>query len=361
MWRLGGKTSDFEMGEGVKFSCQHNIRVRGGNETHTLISILDNASGEDGQEPSYDYSRGLLISLNEEDMTASLVAHYDHPRGEYAPKRGNMQIMENGNVFMGWSERALHSEHSPDGTLLMEAIMVPDWIGSYRNFKFPYVGRPNTTPDAISVAYMQDEERKDNPITKVFVSWNGDTEVRKWRLYGSSNSRDDLAVVESKDRTGFETAFDHDTYYKWVSLEGLDKNGKVITTTGTIKTEQHPSAPYEVEREESGEATFIVCKKSTKSIVENPVFIFLLSFSCAAAAFLLTWFGIRPLRAVMRNRKTPWMARALRPRSATHSRESTQYRPVDADDFDLDDDGDSDQKLPLTNSDSSAHLPRSPR
>jgi hypothetical protein len=274
-----------------------------------------------------------------------------------------MQVMENGNVFMGWSERALHSEHSPDGTLLMEAIFVPEWMGTYRSYKFPYVGRPKTKPDVKSVAYMQDENREYNPLTKVYVSWNGDTEVRSWKMRGSDsdNDKDSLPEVGSADRKGFETSFEYQGYYKWISLEGLDKDGNVLTDTGAIKTEQHPSAPHNEEHEDSGEATYVVCNESSSGIhISDPVFIFLLSFTCAAGAFLLTWFGILPL---MRSKKAPWMAKSLRSRRGTEAG-GQQYKMVNADDFDVgDDDEDSDHKLPLTENDandSSAYLPRSP-
>lgn len=360
MWRLGGKQSDF-VTDDVKFSRQHNIRSRGQNETHTLISILDNAKGEDSQEPSHDFSRGLLIALRTDitPMTASLVASYDQPRGGYAQRRGNMQVLDNGNVFMAWSERALQSEHSPDGQLLMESIFAVDWFGSYRNYKFPYVGRPTTKPDAKSLAYMQDENRENNPVTKVWVSWNGDTEVKTWKLYASKGSADKMDEVDSAERKGFETSFEHNTYYRYVSLKGLDKDGNVLSETAAIRTEQHPSSPPGKVEEENGEATYVVCAKTKKTVtVADPVFIFLLSFTCATGVFLLTWFGILPL---VRSRRIPFI-RSPRVRGFTLRSEEQQYNKVAAGDFDLDDDDDdSDQKLPLSEGDSISHLPLSSR
>jgi hypothetical protein len=71
----------------------------------------------------------------------------------------------------------------------------------------------------------------------------------------------------------------------------------------------------------------------------------------------LTWFGILPL---MRSKRLPF-SRSSRARGFTLRREEAQYNKVSADEFDLDDDDDdSDQKLPLTENDSSADLPRSP-
>ena len=51
VWRLGGKQSDFELGPGVKFSRQHDIRFRGMNKTHTMVSMLDNARARTGKPP----------------------------------------------------------------------------------------------------------------------------------------------------------------------------------------------------------------------------------------------------------------------------------------------------------------------
>lgn len=54
MWRLQGfrpERSDFEMGD-VNFSRQHHARLRENNDTHVVISMLDNALGADPQPPS---------------------------------------------------------------------------------------------------------------------------------------------------------------------------------------------------------------------------------------------------------------------------------------------------------------------
>jgi len=244
---LGGKQSDFYTDD-VDFSRQHDAGVVSQNQTHTVIKFLDNALGEGHgalHDATHDFSRGLIVALRTDitPMVASLVAHYNHPKKNYAKSRGSMQILPNGNIFMGWSQRARQSEHSADGTVLMEASFYTDKIGSYRNYKFPFVGRPLTTPDVASMAYLQDEDRRDDPRTKVYVSWNGDTEVRTWQLYGSMDNPNELLPIESAKRDGFETSFQHSAYLKYVQLEGLDESGTILTKTGMIKTEVHPSPP----------------------------------------------------------------------------------------------------------------------
>jgi hypothetical protein len=179
IWRLGGVKSDFEHKDDFVFSRQHDIRYRGGNETHTIVSMLDNAKGLDGDDPTHEFSRGLLISLDESSspMQAEIIAHYDHPKAEdmLAFRRGNYQPLPNGNVFMCWSERALQSEHSEDGTMLMQAKLVPKWLGTYRTYKFEFVGQPDDPPDVVGKTV--DLQTGGGTKTNVFVSWNGATEV----------------------------------------------------------------------------------------------------------------------------------------------------------------------------------------
>lgn len=101
LWRLGGAKSDFHS-EDVVFSRQHDARYRGQNSTHMWISIMDNSKGEDPQPATNDSSRGLLIAVDENNMVATLEAHYDHPVPDsLVPRRGNYQALPNGNVLMG--------------------------------------------------------------------------------------------------------------------------------------------------------------------------------------------------------------------------------------------------------------------
>lgn len=224
----------------ITYSRQHDIRIRNENETHILISILDNAVGEDSAPSTHEFSRGLLIAVDTVAMTASLVAQYDHPDRILAPRRGNMQILDNGNVFMGWSERARQSEYAEDGTMLMKARLATDWMGSYRNYKFEYVGRPLPKPDVHAAVYFG---RRNQTRTRVYVSWNGDTEVRTWNLYEISASGDSAELIISARRTGFETYIEWPGYLSFVRLEGTDEAGKTCGVSDVIKTAEHPTDP----------------------------------------------------------------------------------------------------------------------
>ena len=182
VWRLGGVKSDFQHIANFNFSRQHDIRYREGNATHTIVSILDNAKGMDSfHGTTHPFSRGLLIALDEAStpMTARVIASYDHPDRGHAFRRGNYQSLPNGNVFMSWAEQGLQSEHSADGKMLMQARLKPDWLGTYRAYKFDgFVGTPDDPPDVVARAVEEDKKEDGMGMrTEVFVSWNGATEA----------------------------------------------------------------------------------------------------------------------------------------------------------------------------------------
>ncbi len=80
IWRLGGKRSDFEMGSGTRTGLQHDAR----RQPDGTITLFDN--GEVEEEPS----RAIVVELDEDEMTASLVREYTHPDSirSYAVERG---------------------------------------------------------------------------------------------------------------------------------------------------------------------------------------------------------------------------------------------------------------------------------
>jgi hypothetical protein len=233
LWRLGGTLSDFDMG-GVQFSGQHSARYVGENHTHSIISILDNAI-KDELQPTHDRSRGLLLALHTaaSPMTVTVLAEYEHPYGSgaYAHARGNYQGLANGNVFMGWSKQATHSEHSPDGTLVMDAHLVPEWLGSYRNYKFDFVGEPREEIAVVAEA--------DASTTTIHVSWNGATEVDAWRCYERRrrpHGDGEKTLLASAVKHGFETKIVVPQRVTSVSVEAVGRDGKVLGTSAVVYT-----------------------------------------------------------------------------------------------------------------------------
>ena len=126
VWRLGGVKSDFQFVGESGFSRQHHGHVMWNNETHTVITVFDNAVGDEkGEEPTHDKSRGLVLLLDEQRKQASTIMQYDHPRNVTNNSRGNFQTLPNWNAFLCWAYSGRISEYTVNGTLLMEA-----WLGT---------------------------------------------------------------------------------------------------------------------------------------------------------------------------------------------------------------------------------------
>src|SRR5215213_1606413 len=189
MWRLGGKKSDFDMGPGTRSAFQHDAR----RHQDGTISIFDN-----GTHPQVHVeSRGILVGLDKQKMGAKLVREYTSPKKRLSTSQGNMQLLPNSNVLIGWGSGPYISEFYYDGELLLNVRFPPN-DESYRAFRFAWSGYPDDDP---TVAL----EEGPNDKVKIYASWNGATEVATWEvLTGPRPSR--LESVGSVPRDGFETA-----------------------------------------------------------------------------------------------------------------------------------------------------------
>ena len=283
VWRLGGRRSDFQFDD--KFSGQHHCRVQSQNETHTILTIMDNAISDNTPETSGPYSRGLLVSLrtDQSPMTAEVLSKYEHPRGDYAHGRGSFQILPNGNAFLGWTQFSMHSEHKANGEVIMEAIMKPE-LKSYRSYKYQWVGHPTAPPDVYSIAT---NGHHGSTSTAVYVSWNGATEVATWNLYKSTPDGEASDLVATTPRRGFETTLVYDGFADYVVAEAVAHNGTALGKSLVFKTvapaSETPSA--DMIKEEQWLQNRI--KSSAASIVSNPLFAFVGGFIACVLAVLL--------------------------------------------------------------------------
>lgn len=220
-WRLGGKQSDFELGEGVYFAWQHDARLHANGE----LTLFDNA---EGNQDSDKRSRGVVLDLDEETMAATLVREYIHPTEILSVSQGNLQRLSNGNVFIGWGNAPVFSEFSQDGDLLFNARF-PTGGNSYRAYRFPWSGQPATPPDIAA-------ERGTTGDVSVYASWNGATEVATWRVLAGP-SPDQLFEVGSAPRSGFETTITVQTAEPYVAVEALNAAGNILGSSEAIEAE----------------------------------------------------------------------------------------------------------------------------
>jgi hypothetical protein len=224
IWRLGGKKSDFEMSPGTRFAYQHDAH----RQPNGTITIFDNGTTvfENGLPRAEEESRCIVLELDEDKMAATLVREYTHPDKQFAHAGGNMQVLPNGNVFVGWGRALVFSEFSGDGELLFDASLPPE-NNSYRAFRFPWSGHPSDRPVAVAERVSENE-------VKVYVSWNGATEVTIWEVV-SGPSPDRLRPLGSVPRDGFESAITVHTGNPYVAVRAKDRSGEVLGTTEPVE------------------------------------------------------------------------------------------------------------------------------
>jgi len=218
IWRLGGKKSDFAMGQGARFAWQHDAR----RQPDGSITLFDN--GSDGSTPSTeDLSRGLVLDVSESAHTASLRNAYTHP-AILAMSQGSMQLLPDGNVVVGWGFQPRFTEFAADGTIILDGRL-PDGSFSYRTLHFDWHGIPAQPPAVTS-------EQEPNG-TAIYVSWNGDTEVANWVALGG-DSPTALSPLGSKARTGFETTIPVHGRPKYIAARALDAAGATLTQSPAV-------------------------------------------------------------------------------------------------------------------------------
>jgi hypothetical protein len=218
MWRLGGKESDFEMGPGTRFVSQHDSR----RQSDGTITIFDN--GAPPQE--HEQSRGIVLELDMDEMSATLVREYTLPNKPLSTSQGNVQVLPDGNVFVGWGSAPYFSEYSHDGKLLFDASFMGS-AQSYRAFRLPWSGNPDDEP-ALAV-----ERGSDERVT-VYVSWNGATEVDTWQVIAGPDP-DRLEPVGSAPWRGFETTIVVNTTEPYVAVQARSASGRTLGTSKVAK------------------------------------------------------------------------------------------------------------------------------
>jgi hypothetical protein len=223
LWRLGGKESDFKMGAGTTFAWQHDAR----RQRDRTITIFDNGAAP----PVEKFSRVLVLKLDMQAKEATLVRSYRHPKELLVPFEGNAQVLPNGNVFVGWGAVPYFSEFNRRGRVLFDASFgkgTPKISGpnqdadTYRAFRFVWHGRPRDRPAAAVSG------------RKLYVSWNGATDVARWQLLSGDAGR--LRPGRTVAKRGFETALPlAGASGSLVAARALGADGRILGTSRAVQ------------------------------------------------------------------------------------------------------------------------------
>ena len=228
MWHLGGKQNDFTFSTGVQpFHAQHDARrLENGN-----LLLFNNWSTQPFSE-DISYSSAQEFTLDEVNMTATLVHEYRHTPDVVSVAMGSSQRLENGNTGIGWgsARTPFYSEFKPDGSLAFElAFAEPTYEVSYRAKRYPWVGSP-PWPPALVV-------ERNAAALDLFMSWNGATEATSYTISTSPNLTTAFTPRETVARSGFETQFtitDAPADLCLVQIEARDASGAPLARSPRV-------------------------------------------------------------------------------------------------------------------------------
>jgi hypothetical protein len=216
LWRLGGKHSDFELGPGANFAWQHHAR----RQPDGTLTVFDNGATHAVEKRS----RGLILDVDERAMTATLLHQYTHPK-ILAGSQGSVQLLQNGNVFVGWGEIPRVSEFHRSGQMVFDALLGARYE-CYRAFRLPWTGVPAETP-AIATA-------RDGEELTTYASWNGATGVERWQLLAGAQASALRPAASTRSR-GFESALRASVAPgQYLAVQALGAGGTPLGQSRTI-------------------------------------------------------------------------------------------------------------------------------
>jgi hypothetical protein len=220
---LGGRHSNFKFGPGAAFAWQHDVQVYPGTPYLTMFDdhCCQITGGGTYVAPTAP-SRGLVLRVDPASHTAALSGQYTHGANFDADYMGSLQPLPGGNELVGWGSAPYFSEHDASDRRLLDARLPgPDL--SYRATVEPWVGLPLYPPAGAA--------RQASGQTTVYASWNGATEVARWRVLaseGSSAGVGRLRPVATAAKAGFETAIPVPAGEHTFQVEAVDAGGRVI-------------------------------------------------------------------------------------------------------------------------------------
>lgn len=233
--------SDFQL-TNFNFSFQHDARILQESADMITISFFDNASNGETTDPQTSTtSSGRVIELYLGNHTATQISQTLPPNGYLSVSQGNTQVLAGGNVFHGWGSIPAFSEHSPDGSIVLNGTFAvvgqaPTFVSiatkhleittsdhpiqNYRAFSFEWQSTPATTKPAVYSYALTTS----SPNT-IYVSWNGATTVANWNFYAADRIGDAFVPIGTTGHRGFETVWTAPQYHLWIMVEAVGPDG----------------------------------------------------------------------------------------------------------------------------------------
>lgn len=177
----------------------------------------------------------MVVLINHIDNTATQIRNWDAPDrdgGVSARSQGNLQVLHNGNVFIGWGDHPFYSEHLDSGEPVMYGKLA-HWgsgVMMYRCNKYNWTAEPTSHPSLWTYS------RTGTNGMVFYVSWNGATEMKGWAVYTSDSASGPFEKIMAVQKQGFETKIPIRDVKLWSFVEALDAHGRPLRRSSITKT-----------------------------------------------------------------------------------------------------------------------------
>ncbi|KXJ89260.1 ASST-domain-containing protein [Microdochium bolleyi] len=220
-WTLNGdRNGEFLMTPPASFCWQHDVHGHRSQEGRMLLTMFNNRNNG---TIALDESYGMLIDLKltGQRSVTGITMYMDPNESLSSVAGGSMQVLDNGNAFLGYGTQPVMKEYHMDGRLASTwrfgspgSHLVPG-AGSYRARKYEWRGCPVKPPKIAGC-------RHKNGTADVWMSWNGATEMRLWNVITDSLEKSPSIALTGAPCTGFETKANVKIRDKaWVQAEAV--------------------------------------------------------------------------------------------------------------------------------------------
>jgi hypothetical protein len=226
-WTFGGKRDEFGLTRRQQFCAQHDARPGPGGR----ITIFDNGGlvlGDMRDCPLHlarvqSFRLDLRRRRARLERTIRSQPSSDDGSGLYVWAMGSARRQANRNLLINWGTTGRITEVTPQGQVVYGLQLA---YYSYRAVRSPWRGRPLGAP-AVAAA------RRGRSGIRVWASWNGATEVVRWRVLAGPGP-EALRRAGSARFAGLETRILVRSRASFVAVEALDADGTVLGRSAPV-------------------------------------------------------------------------------------------------------------------------------
>lgn len=224
-WILGGKRDQFGLKRGWRFCAQHDAhRLPDGD-----LLLFDNGGTYMHGTPrcGLHAARAMRFRLDTKRRRARLVRSVSSraisPHGYFPGWVGSARRASNGDLLVDWGPNRRITEIGSDGRVDL-LLKLERW--SYRAFPARWVGHPDGVPRVAA--------HRSGKVVDVWASWNGATEIRRWRVLAGP-SPEALQPVATVPFADLETKAAIRTGAHYAAVEALDGAGNVLGRSRSVR------------------------------------------------------------------------------------------------------------------------------